>query len=48
MNSTSLIQKIPELIKDYSKTKCFFDNDEAGNKALKHLKEKVSKELIDC
>ena len=48
LNSTSLIQKIPELIKDYSKTKCFFDNDEAGNKALKHLKEKVSKELIDC
>lgn len=48
LNSTALIQKVPELIKDYSKIKCFFDNDEAGNKALKHLKEKVSKELIDC
>ncbi|WP_176714954.1 toprim domain-containing protein [Tenacibaculum soleae] len=48
LNSTSLTQKIPELIKGYSKTKCFFDNDEAGNKALKHLQKKVSKELIDC
>lgn len=48
LNSTALIQKVPELITGYSKTKCFFDNDEAGNKALKHLQEKVSKELIDC
>lgn len=48
LNSTALIQKIPELVIDYSKIRCFFDNDEAGNKALKHLKEKVSKELIDC
>lgn len=48
LNSTSLIQKVPELIKNYSKTKCFFDNDEAGSKALKQLQNKVSKELIDC
>ncbi|WP_435255350.1 toprim domain-containing protein [Tenacibaculum sp. A30] len=48
LNSTALILKVPELVIDYSKIRCFFDNDEAGNKAIKHLQEKVSKELIDC
>lgn len=48
LNSTALIQKVPELIKDYTKTKCFFDNDEAGNKALKHLQKKISEGIIDC
>ncbi|OSY88518.1 hypothetical protein WH52_07135 [Tenacibaculum holothuriorum] len=48
LNSTALILKIPELIKDYSKTKCFFDNDEAGNKALIHLQKNTNKEITDC
>lgn len=47
LNSTSLVKKVPELITKYSKVKCFFDNDEAGNKALNTLKENCKNEIID-
>lgn len=39
LNSTSLVKKASELITKYSKVKCFFDNDEAGNKAFNILQE---------
>lgn len=48
LNSTSLIQKILELTANYSKIKCFFDNDIAGEKALIHLQKNTNKEIIDC
>ncbi|CAM1361378.1 conserved protein of unknown function [Tenacibaculum soleae] len=48
LNSTALIKKVSELIDTYPKIKCFFDNDEAGNKALIHLQKNTNKEIIDC
>lgn len=48
LNSTTLIKKIPELITDYKRIKCFFDNDGAGNRALKHLQNTSKKTIIDC
>ena len=47
LNSTSLIKNAVELIKNHSQIKTFFDNDQAGNKALKFLKENCKREIID-
>lgn len=47
LNSTSLVKNIIDIIKKYTKVKCFFDNDEGGNKALVLLKENSKNEIID-
>ena len=48
LNSTSLIKKILELIEDYSKVKCFFDNDKAGNNAFDFIRENSNVKIEDC
>lgn len=47
LNSTALINKVIELIKNYDKIKPFFDNDEAGNKAFNSIQESTKKEVLD-
>jgi hypothetical protein len=46
LNSTSLVKKVLELVREYSEIKIFFDNDEAGDKAttflLNNIKDKVT------
>lgn len=48
LNSTSLIKKILGLIEDYSKVKCFFDNDKAGNNAFGFICENSNVKIEDC
>lgn len=47
LNSTSLIKKVFELINNFYEVKCFFDNDEAGNIAMKTLQKQSKNEIID-
>lgn len=47
LNSTSLVKKMIGLIEDYSPVKLFFDNDEAGNKAINFIKENTNNKIID-
>ena len=38
LNSVSMISKIKNLLKNYKKIELYFDNDEAGNRAVENLK----------
>ena len=41
LNSVSMISKIKNLLKNYKKIELYFDNDEAGNRAVETLKKEV-------
>lgn len=47
LNSTSMIKKVVELVREYSEIKVFFDNDEAGNKATSFLQDNVKDKVKD-
>ena len=36
------------LIDDFSIVKCYFDNDDAGERAFKFLKESFKSPIMDC
>jgi len=48
LNSTSLVKKVIGLIDDFSIVKCYFDNDDAGERAFKFLKESFKSPIMDC
>jgi len=48
LNSTSLVKKAVELISNFKKVKCFFDNDATGKKTTQIIKENCINEFEDC
>ncbi|SDF26528.1 toprim domain-containing protein [Cellulophaga baltica] len=47
LNSTSMVKNAVELVKENSKIRVFFDNDEAGNKATSFLLNSIKGKVID-
>ncbi len=47
LNSTAMVKKASEILKNYSKIKTFLDNDNAGDKAYNFLKENYNNEILD-
>lgn len=47
LNSTSLVKKVLELVREYSEIKVFFDNDEAGDKATTFLLDNIKDKVTD-
>ena len=47
LNSTSLVKKVLELVREYSEIKVFFDNDQAGDKATNFLLDNIRDKVTD-